>query len=124
MLRTSIGDGVEAAGLVRRYQKLFPEDAPVVNGEVEETSPADAFAWDAYQRMEELDKLANEFPAHIRRVARLMHGWPMLCRRHTNNRRRFQELAQRLQLGADTRLMSARARASAPTRRWSAISTP
>ena len=30
-----------------------------------------------------------------------MHGWPMLMHRHTNNRRRFKQLAERLQLGAD-----------------------
>ena len=53
-----------------------------------------------YQRVEALDDLADEFPDHIRTAARSMHAWPMLMPRHTNNRRRFQQLAKRLDLGA------------------------
>ena len=30
-----------------------------------------------------------------------MHAWPILVHRHTNNRRRFQQLAERLELGAE-----------------------
>ena len=87
----AIGNGADAAHLVRRYQKLYPEDGGYT----------DMFAWDVYQRVAELDRLADEFPDHIRPAARSMHAWPMLMHRHTNNRRRFQELAKRLELGVE-----------------------
>jgi len=91
----------DAANLVRRWQEKFPDDAVLENGSVVDGSFPDAFAWDVYQRVEALDKLADEFPDHIRPAARRMHAWPMLMHRHTNNRRRFQQLAQRLELGAE-----------------------
>lgn len=86
-----IGDGADAACLIRRYQKLNPDDGGYT----------DMFAWDVYQRVEALDRLADEFPDYIRTAARRMHAWPMLVHRHTNNRRRFKQLADRLELGAD-----------------------
>ncbi len=85
----AIGNGGDAAWLVRRYQKLNPEDGGYT----------DMFAWDVYQRVEALDKLADEFPDHVRTAARRMHAWPMLVHRHTNNEKRFKELAARLELG-------------------------
>jgi hypothetical protein len=92
---------VDAAHLVRRWQEKFPDDAIWENGSVVDGSFPDRFAWDVYQRVEALDKLADEFPDHIRPAARRMHAWPMLMHRHTNNRRRFQQLAERLDLGAE-----------------------
>jgi hypothetical protein len=77
------GDGVEAARLIRRFQKLNPEDPREPDGSVSPESCPDEFAWDAYQRVEALDDLADEFPDHIRTAARSMHAWPMLMPRHT-----------------------------------------
>jgi hypothetical protein len=87
----AIGDGADVACLIRQFQKLNPDDGGYT----------DMFAWDVYQRVEALDWLADEFPDYIRTAARRMHGWPMLVHRHTNNRRRFQHLARRLELGVD-----------------------
>jgi hypothetical protein len=87
----AIGHGTDAANLTRRFQKLNPDDGGYT----------DMFVWDVYQRVEALDKLADEFPDYIRPTARRMHAWPMLVHRHTNNRRRFKQLADRLELGAD-----------------------
>ncbi len=97
----AMGDGGKAADMVRRWQRDFPEDGRREDGSMEPGSFPDSFAWDVYQRVEELDKLADEFPEHIQPSARSMHGWPMLVHRHTNNRRRFQQLAKRLQLGTE-----------------------
>ena len=47
------------------------------------------------------DRLADEFPDIVRYAARRMHAWPMLVHRHTNNRRRFNQLADRLELGVE-----------------------
>jgi hypothetical protein len=87
--------GARTAQMVRRYQQLHPEDDGT------DLSFAESYAWDVYQRVAELDKLADEFPDQIRNAARQMHAWPMLMHRHTNNRRRFQKLAKRLELGAE-----------------------
>ena len=87
----AIGNGANAAWLVRRFQKLNPDDGGYT----------DMFVWDVYQRVEALDRLADEFPDYIRPTAKRMHGWPMLMHRHTNNRRRFQQLADLLELGAE-----------------------
>ena len=81
--------------MVRRYQQLHPDDVGCGDSYVE------PFAWDVYQRVTELDKLADEFPGLVSHAARQMHAWPMLVHRHTNNRRRFQQLAKRLDLGAE-----------------------
>jgi hypothetical protein len=97
----AIGHGVEAAGLVRRFQELFPDDAPVIDGEATDGGFPGQFARDAYQRIVALDKLADEFPDQIKLEARQMRAWPMLFHRHTNNRRRFNQLARRLELGAE-----------------------
>jgi hypothetical protein len=96
-----MGHGADAARLIRRYQQLFPNDAPIVNGEVQPESFPDLFAWEAYTRIMALEKLAEDFPAHIRPSARAMKAWPMLCHRHTFNRRHFTKLAERLQLGTE-----------------------
>lgn len=93
--------GSDAADLVRRWQKEFREDGLEADGSVQPDSFPDDFTWDTYRRVEELDRLADEFPDHVRTAARRMHGWPMLAHRHTNNRKRFRELAARLELGAD-----------------------
>jgi hypothetical protein len=98
----AIGDGADAAGLIRRWHREFLEKGDRdENGSVTPDSFPEKFAWDVYQRVEALDKLADEFPDHIRLAARSMHAWPMLMHRHTNNRRRFQQLARRLELGAE-----------------------
>ena len=96
-----LGSGEEAAGLIRRLQKLCPDDYPIINGAAEEGSFPDRFAWEAYERVEVLDKLADEFPELVRTAGRHMDAWPMLCHRHAKNRRRFNQLAQGLELGAD-----------------------
>ena len=93
--------GTEAAGLIRRYQKEFPEENGDADGNRDDGGFLESFAWDTYQRVEALDRLADEFPEHIRFAAKQMHGWPMLQHRHTSNRKRFQALAARLDLGAD-----------------------
>lgn len=93
--------GTEAAKLVRRWQKEFPEDAQEEDGSPLPGSFPDYFALDTYARVEALDLLADEFPGHVRTAARQMHGWPMLVHRHTNNRKRFRQLAKHLELGVD-----------------------
>jgi hypothetical protein len=100
-LMMDIGNGVEAANLIRRWQRLFPEGERDQDGSPLPQNIPDCFAWDVYQRVEALDELADEFPDHIRTAARQMHAWPMLVHRHTKNRSRFEQLAQRLELGAD-----------------------
>ena len=92
---------VDAAHLVRRWQEKFPDSFCNDDGSVADDSFPDLFAWDVYQRVEALDKLADDFPNHVRTAARRMHAWPMLIHRHTNNRRRFQKLAKLLELGVD-----------------------
>ena len=91
----------DAAHLVRRWQEKFPEELRNPDGSITDGGLPGRFAWDVYQRVEALDKLADEFPDHIRPAARRMHAWPMLMHRHTNNRRRFQKLAKLLELGED-----------------------
>jgi hypothetical protein len=92
---------IDAANLVHRWQENFPDDVYNEDGSVADGSFPDSFAWDVYQRVEALDKLADEFPDHVRPAARRMHAWPMLMHRHTNNRRRFEQLAKRLELGVE-----------------------
>jgi hypothetical protein len=87
--------GGRIARMLRRFYQLHPEEDGTDGSFVE------SFAWDVYQRVMELDKLADEYPDHIRQAARQMHAWPMLMHRHTSNRRRFQQLADRLELGAE-----------------------
>jgi hypothetical protein len=89
----------EVAQLIRRWQKEFPEDERDTDGSPIDGGFPGQFAWDTYQRVEDLDRLVDEFPDYIRMEAREMHGWPMLAQRHTNNNRRFKELAARLELG-------------------------
>jgi hypothetical protein len=93
--------GPEAADLIRRYQKDFPEDGCYDNGMLVDGGFPETFAWDTYCRVEELDRMADSFPEHVKMAARRMHGWPMLAHRHTNNRKRFKELAERLELGIE-----------------------
>ena len=58
------------------------------------------FAWDVYQRVEALDKLADEFPDHVRTAARRCTPGRCSCT-GIRTMRRFQELANRLELGVD-----------------------
>jgi len=98
----AIGDGVDAAKLIRRHKKLRPDQ--YCKPEVifhSESNNLYRFAWETYERIEVLNQLADEFPEHIRAAARRMHGWPMLVHRHTSNRRQFSKLASRLELGAE-----------------------
>jgi len=97
----AIGTGLNAADLIRRYLKLNPEEGRSKDGSITDGGFPDSYTWDVYQRVEALDKLADEFPDHIRHAARRMHAWPMLMHRHTNNRRRFQQLAKRFELGIE-----------------------
>jgi hypothetical protein len=99
-LHAITSSGPEAERLVRRYHQMFPEERNP-DGPLDEGGFADHFAWDVYQRVAALDRLADEFPEHIRLAARQMHAWPMLMHRHTNNRRRFEALAKKLELGAE-----------------------
>jgi hypothetical protein len=96
------GNGPRTARLIRRHNKMFPGEysEPHVTCQSEGNFLYN-FAWDTYERIEQLNQLAVEFPEHIRAAARRMHGWPMLMHRHTNNRRHFSKLARRLELGAD-----------------------
>ncbi len=115
---SGMNHGPDAAELVRRWQKEFPEDDG--GSDAPEGWPYE-FAWDTYLRVEALDKLADEYPDHVRTAARSMHGWPMLIHRHTNNRRRFEQLAKRLELGVDYPLdasESARFRPDTPLVRY------
>jgi hypothetical protein len=96
MLYDHTHSGGRIAKMARRYLKVNPEEA-----EDEEGGFVSDYAWDVYQRVAELDRLADEFPHQVSRAARSMHAWPMLVHRHTNNRRRFQVLADRLRVGAD-----------------------
>jgi hypothetical protein len=98
--------GKEAANLIRRYQKEFPDDGCDDNGTLVDGGFPEMFARDTYQRVEELDRLVDDFPDHVKLAALQMHGWPMLARRHTNNKKRFKELATRLELGVNSPLDS------------------
>ncbi len=86
--------GGRIARMLRRFAQLHPNDPPEDSFMVE-------YALDVYQRVAELDRLADEFPDSIREAARQMPAWPMLMPRHTSNRRRFLELADRLELGRE-----------------------
>ena len=94
-----MNNGAEAAKIIRRWQKEFPDRA--ADGSIMPGPFFDQFAWDTYERVAILNDFADEFPDHVRTAARQMHGWPMLIHRHTNNRKRFAELAKRLELGVD-----------------------
>jgi hypothetical protein len=96
-----IGDGPAAARWLRRWQQEFPENNREADGTMSPESFPDLFAWEAYQRIAALDELADEFPEQLQMAAKQMHAWPMLMHRHTDNRRRFEELAEKLQLGAE-----------------------
>ena len=95
----SRGSGV--GQLIRRYDQEFPEASRDTDGSPLDGASPGQFAWDTYQRVEVLDRLVDEFPDFIRIEARQMHAWPMLVHRHTNNNRRFKELATRLELGVE-----------------------
>jgi hypothetical protein len=90
------GDSAQEAKLIRICVERFPEDMAAGNENI-----AEAFAWETYQRVEQLDGLADEFPKQIAPAAKQMHGWPMLRQRHHNNRARFESLAAQFNLGAD-----------------------
>jgi hypothetical protein len=88
--------------VLRHHKELFPDEyeQPEVNFH-SDSNYLFQFAWDTYERIEVLGRLADEFPEHIRAAARRMHGWPMLAHRHTHNRREFNKLARKLELGED-----------------------
>lgn len=92
--------GPEAAHLVRRWQKEFPDESDD-GGEVFEGNFPDIFAWDTYRRVAALDRLVDEYPQYVKTAARRMRGWPMLVHRHANNKRRFKQIARQLELGAE-----------------------
>ncbi|MDB6112856.1 MAG: hypothetical protein JWR69_4606 [Pedosphaera sp.] len=96
----AVGDGSKAGKLIERYQELFPEDGKQEDGAFEDGWPA-IFAWEAYNRMQALEAMADEFPEKLRSATREMNGWPMLRHRFVNSKKRFEELADKLQLGAD-----------------------
>lgn len=96
-----INNSSDSVQLIRRYKELFPDQFRGPDDTYPDLDYLGDFAWDTYQRVEMLDKLADEFPVSIRQAAQGMHGWPMLMHRHTNNRRRFQQLAKRLELGEE-----------------------
>jgi len=110
------GDSSKAARLIRRCVKDFP-------GEVAPQSEniVDSFAWETYQRVQELDRFADEFPDQIRTAAVHMHGWPMIRQRHHDNRVRFEALAEQFKLGSAYPLdtsKNARFRADTPMVRY------
>jgi len=88
--------GGRMARMIRHFCQSHPEEIAD-----EEGGFISDFAWDVYQRVVELDKLADEFPKQVGWAARQMNAWPVLMHRHTNNRRRFEQLAKRLELGAE-----------------------
>jgi len=93
--------GFEAVSLIRKYQKDFPEDVCHDGDTIVDGGFPEMFAWDTYERVEALNDFADEFPDYVKPAAKSMHGWPMLAHRHTSNRKRFEELASRLDLGVD-----------------------
>jgi hypothetical protein len=93
--------GEEASELLRKYQKEFPDDCRDESGRITDGGFPEMFAWDTYVRVEALDRFAEAFPEEIKLAAKIMHGWPMLAHRHTKNRKRFETLAARLELGVD-----------------------
>ncbi len=110
------GDGNQAAQLIRRCRDCFPDEIGTYSENI-----VDMFAWETYQRVEALDKLADEFPEQISFAAANMHGWPMIRQRHHDNHVRFEELAARLNLGTNYPLdasKSARFRPDTPMVRY------
>lgn len=95
------GDAAEAAALIERIQKDHPEVDRLHDGRLDAENTIDRFAWDTYQRVEELDRLVDRYPEHARWAARQMQAWPTLRSRHHSNDFRFRELAERLELGRD-----------------------
>ena len=89
------------AQILHRYQLQFPEwsghGRPATPGSILED-----FARGAFHRVEILDDLAEAYPDQLKFAARQMHAWPMLAHRHTDSRRRFEQLAERLELGTDS----------------------
>ena len=64
-----IGDGTDAVQLIRRYQELFPKADLLSDGTVGSSNSIDQFAREIYSRMDDLDTLADEYPAHMRTAA-------------------------------------------------------
>lgn len=110
------GDSAQAARLIRRCREQFPEELAA-----ESENIVDSFAWETYQRVEELDRFADEFPDQVATAAPHMHGWPMIRQRHHDNRARFEALADRFKLGTQYPLdasKNARFRADTPMVRY------
>jgi hypothetical protein len=95
-----MGDGPSALQLMDRYHALFG-DGTGPNGVADSDTFPDDFAWDTYQRVHLLAKLAEQYPKHIRHGARQMNGWPMIVSHHLDGRHEFERMAELLQLGAD-----------------------
>ena len=91
----------DAAEMVWGEREQFPEEFKLKNGETMPGNPADAFAWDVYQRVAALERMADAFPELMRPSARNMHAWPMLCHPHTGSRERFERMAEKLELGRE-----------------------
>lgn len=101
ILHFDIGDGPAADVMLRHMQKNFRKIDQTDAGEIDSENTIASFAWDTYNRVALLDALADEFPDHVRSVARQMHAWPILRHRHTTGDAHFAQLAERLQLGAE-----------------------
>jgi hypothetical protein len=101
VLNILIGDGHEASNLIARYQELCAGEAGNEGGSLQAGSFAEHFAWDAYLRVAALDKLVDRYPKNIRPVARQMNAWPMLRYFHNDRQKRFEQIADKLELGAD-----------------------
>ncbi len=97
----AIGDGVAAARLIRYGEKNFPDLNRLPDGSPDEVNLPNSFAGDVYQRALALDRMADDFPEHIRRSVRSMPAWPMLAHPRANHSRRFEQIARRFELGVD-----------------------
>jgi hypothetical protein len=121
ILHFEIGDGAAATVLLRHMQKTSPHIDRTSDGAVEDENTISSFAWDTYNRVALLDRLADEYPDHLMPAARQMHAWPVLRHRHTAGDARFAEVAERLEVGRnyplDTR-RTARFRPDSPMVRY------
>jgi hypothetical protein len=100
-IELAIGQGADAARLIRRYQKLNPEPPREADGSPSPGSLPEEFARDAGRRVAALESLGDDFPGELRHAAREMPAWPVLLSRSGRPRRQFLALAQHLELGRD-----------------------
>ena len=99
-INNAIGQGDNAVQFIRRYQELFPKADLLSDGTVGAGNFIDEYAREIYSRMDDLDALADEYPAHMRTAAVVMNAWPMLQFRDHDNRDRFNQIAARFDLGS------------------------